>query len=191
MSDTETIPTPAEAIAALGLTVDSVFVPFSQSRNAKPGADGKVWRSLNWTVTLKRNGREILTTDYSASEGHCPASKLSVGNTDRKHMIAWELEHGTKAGAVHYAGRDLRVSASWAKRNAILPDPLDVIHSLVSDSDVLDSGGFENWASDLGYDADSRKAEAIYRACLELALKMRASLGDDGLAQLRDAFQDY
>ena len=40
------------AIAALGLTVDAVFVPYSKSRNA-----GGEWLGLNWRVTLKRNGK--------------------------------------------------------------------------------------------------------------------------------------
>lgn len=45
------------ALADLGLTVDSVFVPFSRSRNK-----GEKYKSLNWQVTVKRNGRNILTT---------------------------------------------------------------------------------------------------------------------------------
>lgn len=44
---------------------------------------------------------------------------------------------------------------------------------------------------ELGYDPDSRKAEAIYKACLEIALKLRNALGEDGLAKLREAAQDY
>jgi hypothetical protein len=73
----------------------------------------------------------------------------------------------------------------------IQPNALDVLHSLAMDSDVLDAGGFESWASDLGYDTDSRKAEQTYRACLDLALKLRAALGDSGLSDLRNAFEGY
>ena len=43
----------------------------------------------------------------------------------------------------------------------------------------------------LGYDPDSRKAEGIYRACLELALKLRNGLGEKLLAELREAVADY
>lgn len=59
------------------------------------------------------------------------------------------------------------------------------------DSDVLESSGFEEWASNFGYETDSRKADSIYRACLEIALKLKAVIGNDGLEQLRLAFQDY
>jgi hypothetical protein len=59
------------------------------------------------------------------------------------------------------------------------------------DSEVIDHPNFESWASEIGYDADSRKAESIYRACLEIALKLRSALGDRGLKELREACQDY
>jgi hypothetical protein len=74
---------------------------------------------------------------------------------------------------------------------AILPKTADVVHSLIMDASVLDSGGFEDWASELGYDTDSRNAESIYRACLEIALKLRAGLGENALSELREAAQDY
>lgn len=138
------------AMTALKLTIDSAFVPWSQSRNK-----AEKHKSLNWRVTLKRDGREILTTDYSAGIAHAPSYP--------------KLGRGTP----------------------ILPDSLDVLHSLISDSDVLDAGGFESWASDFGYDADSRKAESIYRACLDIALKLRAGIGEAGLATLREAAIDY
>lgn len=164
----------AAAIAAIGLTVEAVFIPFSQSRNK----DEKN-RSLNWRVTLKKDGREILTTDYSAGIGHCysypKGGKITV-EIDR--LIERECETG-------FGGKPGRPG-----RNA-KADPVDVIWSLVCDSSVIDAGGFESWAADYGYDTDSRKAESVYRECLELALKMRAGIGGDNLDTLREAFQDY
>jgi hypothetical protein len=71
------------------------------------------------------------------------------------------------------------------------PDIRDVLYSLSMDADVLESASFEDWASNFGYDADSRKAEGIYQACLKIALQLRQLVGDAGLAQLREAFQDY
>lgn len=71
------------------------------------------------------------------------------------------------------------------------PDPVDVLYSLVMDSDVLNYGTFEYWASEFGYDADSRSAESTYRACLETALKMRAAIGDAGMETMKTAFEDY
>ena len=71
------------------------------------------------------------------------------------------------------------------------PDIKDVLYSLILDSNVLNYPEFEEWASDCGYETDSRKAESIYRDCLKNALKMRGSLGESLLAQLSEAFQDY
>jgi hypothetical protein len=169
----------------MGLTVESVFVPFSQSRNAKEKSP-----SLNWRITVKRDGREVLITDYSAGCGFCPSSKASVkalGNKNslmRSEAIAWECEHGYPA----WSGSTGIMRAS---KDPLLPDTLDVLSSLAMEADVLDMRGFEDWASNYGYDTDSRKAEQTYRACLDIAVKLRAALGDSGLQDLRNAFQGY
>lgn len=219
--------TPADAIAALGLTIDCVFVPFSQSRNRAEKTP-----NLNWVVTVKRNGRDVLTTDYSAGMGHCPGYKAGrvptafqphdykthdgkpyKGTTSayrkatpgeslsqyRNAVAAAECESGV-AMELNPFGRDSR-NVFEPKRTRgdnrsrqvapILPDVLDVIYSLVADSGVLDAGGFEDWAADYGYDPDSRSAESTYRACLDIALKMRGAIGEAGLESLREAFQDY
>jgi len=196
------IQTPKERAQAvidrLGLTISATFIPFSKSKNAKPRKDGKVWRSLNWSVTLNKRelrqrddeGRDyvpraILTTDYSAGEGHCPAYKASVkslGSRDcsqRREAIDYEIEHGHAYRSVFGPGKALK------------PDSVDVIYSLVRDSDVIDYGSFEEWAENYSYDTDSREAERIYRACLDIALKLRNGIGEAAMAELREAFQDY
>lgn len=180
------------AIDKHGLSIKSEFIPFSKSRNAEPGKDGKSWRSLNWRVTLQRVSlvepgtvRDIITTDYSAGVAHCPAYRADVktfghrNSVMRHDAIAFEIEHGRSFG--HFASRGF----------GDMPDTVDVIASLVRDADVLDVGSFEEWAADLGLDPDSRKAEATYRACLEIALKLRAGLGETALAELREAASDY
>lgn len=175
------------ACSALGLTLRNDFVPFSKSRNA-----GKDHRSLNWNITLERNGRDVLTTDYSAGIGHCPAHKLSIkdagGANSMLRATAIEIETETGKRAVRSS---LSADGFRASSQSIHPEAASVIASLVMDSSVLDSGCFEEWASELGYDTDSRNAEAIYRACLEIALKMRAAIGDAGLEALRTACEDY
>jgi hypothetical protein len=213
MSEPQAELTPREKIlawmAAHGVTVESTFVPYSQSRHAKAGGiggEGKPWPSLNWSVRIMAPGpadrfgarapREVVATDYSAGSDHAPASKADkakiaraasfYGRSDsvtRADMIAWELENGRAVASAFGGG--------FSGRDAIKPDPCDVLHSLARDSDVIDAGGFEEWARDLGYDTDSRKAESIYRACLEIALKLRAGLGEQALADLREACVDY
>lgn len=188
--ETETTPeTLPEAIERLGLSVRSEFVPFSASRNAKAKAKPSE-RSLNWRVTLERQGRAICgPTDYSAGIAHCPAYKLSVADAGartslmRGELIEFETEKGRTANP-HRS----RIFPGGA---AILPQSADVIYSLARDSDVLDFARFEDWASEFGYDPDSRSAEATYRACLEIALSLRAGLGEADLAALRAAAAEY
>jgi hypothetical protein len=182
--------TPAQAIAELGLTVESTFIPLSQSRNK-----GAMHPSLNWRVTLKRNGRAVIATDYSAGCAHAPSykqhwGKRTVESAERDEMVAWECEHGRKAIGVRYGSRGCEAYGAGAGPH-LAPKATDVVYSLVQDGSAIDEGGFDEWAASLGYDTDSRKAEAAYRACVETGLKLRAALGEDGLAKLRDAFQDY
>lgn len=176
---------------SLGLAVESVFVPWSQSRNKDEKVldhNGKPTKqprySLNWKVTLKRAGREIVTTDYSAGCGHTAAYKASVKALGLPNCIMRDnaIRHECESGAPWSSGFQKKQHKA---------NPLDVLYSLVMDSDVIDYPTYEEWADALGYDADSRKGEATYRACLEIALKLRAGIGEDGLRQLREAFQDY
>lgn len=192
-TEAETTETPREAILRvakeLGLSMESHFVPFSQSRNK-----GDKTPSLNWQITLFKGdgtvagGRAILTTDYMAGSAHCPSYKQKhlSGTYLRDKAVAWECEHGQPARvfAENHIGK-----LPGAK--PIKPDFPDVLYALVSDASVLDSGSFEDWASEYGYDTDSRKAEGTYRACLEIALKLRNGIGEAGLADLQTAAQDY
>lgn len=199
------------AIAAHGIAIKAEFVPFSKSRNASAkDAIGNPIYSLNWKVTLQRNGRDVITTDYGAGIAHCPSySKKVPANWNRPARMwqaavcEWECENGFEAelaawGSMpDFKAKRRRVPAipggdvERFERVAILPEASDVVHSLILDSGVLDYATFEEWASEYGYDTDSRKAESTYRACLEIALKLRAGLGETIMAELREAAQDY
>lgn len=168
----------------LGLDLKAAFVPFSQSRNAKPRAGAaQPWQSLNWKVTIERNGRPVLETDYSQGVGHCPASKAPASRFDkwqRARAIGHEIETGRIAkagfGSTIYAGKPLPP-----------PEIADILQSLALDSDVLDFPNFAQWADHFGYSEDSRSAESTYRDCLAHALALRSAIGDSALAKLRDA----
>lgn len=160
----------------LKLTLDSEFVPLSRSRNA-----GEKYPTLNWKVTVKRDGRAVLTTDYSSGCAHCPSYQQRA-SVDSAAAVKAECETGKAQGWQTIAGGGAKVRLA-----PILPDPCDVFYSLALDSDVIDHPTYESWASDFGYDADSRKGEAAYRLCLEISLKLRAAVGDSGLAELRAA----
>lgn len=202
--------TPTEALASLNLTVKAVFVPFSLSRNNGKTKGRDLWQSLNWTVTLLRGDREILTTDYSAGIAHCPGHNKPVPKGwDRparfwtQAITEWEIENGHQAQWTSWGGsasgtfKAARQPASQEQRDAglrdmvripILPKPEDVVAALLMD---IVEEPFEDWASNLGYDPDSIKAKAIYDLCVQHTMQLRQWLGNDGIETLREAFQDY
>ncbi len=124
----------------------------------------------------------FLTTDYSAGCGHCPSYKQGRMTVDEDKCVRLECEHGCATSGLGFFP---------ARGKPILPALADVLSSLVMDAEVIDHGTFEEWADNLGMDKDSRKAEATYKACLEIGLKLRNALGEDGLKRLREACQDY
>ena len=195
----------------MGLSIDAKFVPFSRSRNR-----GEPHKTLNWVITLMRAGKNVLTCDYSAGAAHCPgyavkhadpsfrghdyktaSGKVFPGTTSmfrrptpgetirqyRDALCAAECEDGYPMRG--YPFTRVRGGAP------IAPDPVDVVYSLIMDSMVLDYGEFESWAADYGYDTDSRKAIAAYRECLDIALKLRSTIGGAGLERLRAVYAEY
>lgn len=171
------------ALDDLGVTMTATFVPWSESRSYKRNASVSE-HSLNWKITLKRDDREILTTGYSAGIGHAPSYKQGRLTLERESMLAHETEQGTQARSASSLGVITR-------GKPIVPNICDVVACLVSDASAIDCRSFEDWASDFGYDTDSRSAEATYRACLETGLALRSALGNAGFVALQTACQDY
>jgi hypothetical protein len=127
---------------------------------------------------------------------------------------AWNVafvggERGTREDFDYYTGTGLRKEPPFHMRprppyrpgtvahaeyvktwKPVAPRPADVLHSLVLDSSAVGQS-FESWASDFGYDPDSRKAEATYRACQQNADKLARVLGHPLIAELSALLQDY
>lgn len=168
------------ALQELGLTYSAEFVPFSKSRNA-----AEKHLSLNWRVRLVKGtgfGTLVLATDYSQGIGHIPGR--SQGRETYEQRVA--DKQTVETGKLFKAGRYIFPTGKLP-----IPKFIDVMYSLALDANVLDYATFEDWAADFGYDRDSRKAETIYRKCLEIALKLRAMLGDGGLAKLQEIVSGY
>lgn len=161
------------------ITMKTVFVPFSQSRNKSDKSP-----SLNYKVTLYTGARPIITTDYSMGSGHTSIYKLTKVNDfrdshqTRDQCIAAECETGV--------GRMMLRT----KAKPVLPDIKSVLHSLAMDSLALD-GSFDFWCSSCDYDTDSRKALAIYNEYLESALSIMRTTNQHFLLSLQTACEDY
>lgn len=159
------------AIREIGLRIDADFVPQSKSRNA-----GKNHAIVNWRVRLYCDEKLVLETDYSEGIGNYAPYTLrkTVDDVERERSIA---ETGKDPHKMHK-----RISG---------PSPVDVIACLTRDYDALDYNAYETWAESYGYDEDSRNGEAVYKACIKIALQLRNGVGEDNMRRLVEASADW
>jgi hypothetical protein len=94
-------------------------------------------------------------------------------------------------GSTHWrcvlrAGRS-RMTVYFSQGPAVSrePDVATVLDCLANDASGYDNtGSFEDWADEYGYDIDSRKAERTYRAVEKQALALRRLLGESAYQTL-------
>lgn len=179
-----------EGIAArCGLSVTWQFVPFSQSRNAKPSplSGGKPWQSLNWKATIHRAGMAatvpvIHSIDYSQGVAYAPAYKRDGDAWGKQRAIEGECQTGTRwLFGVTPSGAGPRDT-----HKPIDPPRFgDLLQSIAMDASAIDEGSFEAWASSYGYDTDSISARDAYDECLKRALEFRAAVGPHAFEEFR------
>ena len=104
------------------------------------------------------------TVEWADSNPHMPDSK----NMNHFKVI------------LRHAGRQMTLLFSQGYGISGEPTAADVLNCLASDSSSVENArSFEDWAADLGYDTDSRKAEKIFKACEIQATKIKKFLGED------------
>lgn len=172
-------------LTALGLAMTAEFVPASRFKDDE-------WKrgAVNFTVTIVKGERAIYSGPYAYGVGNLPRYR-----SDRATKMLWApmVTAAIERGKWPRTGLDRDPPSFSQDPNDKAPAPLlrDVMYSLLCDASALDHPDFESWAGDYGYDTDSRKAEQTYRACVDIGLKLRATLGDAVLAELQELFQDY
>jgi hypothetical protein len=160
-----------KVIESYKLSVKFEFIPFSKSRNKS-----EKYKSLNYQATVYYKDREIFVTDYGLGEAFCPSYRPSHKTIDMQKAIDYEIEHGYDY---------------MLRTNKIVPCVVGFFYSISNDAEALNHSGFEDWASCLGYDSDSRSGERIYNACLKIAIALRNAIGDIGLKELQEIYEDY
>jgi len=164
--------------AELGLTLTAQFVPQSLSRNAQDRTP-----SLNWRVTLSRKGRtSFITTDYMQGAGHIPGWWSLKGGQVYLNNYAREV---AEKGRYSPKGPE-----SISRRPLPAPSMADVLYCLLSDAEACGLP-FEEWAGNLGFDTDSRKAERIYHECVATGRALSRLLTHPEMDRLRDLLADY
>lgn len=170
-------------IDTLGLTMTAEFIPMK-----RPVSEVK-HPKLHWSCTFKR-GKQSMTVGYHQGIGYVQGYQQAYGKSPYIRQCQETAYRMTcEDGRLYKYDAALKYYRPIGKQPA--PNIIDVLYCLIMDSDVLERGGFEEWASDYGYDTDSRKAEQTYKLCLEQSLKLKELIRQDELDQLRDAYQDY
>lgn len=118
----------------------------------------------------------------------CQAIKCEAEETEPNP----EWPHSTAyTVTLQYKRRKLTVPFYQGKAICKEPQSHDVIYCLISDAQSIEcADSFEDWASSLGYDTDSRKAEKTYKACVKNQQNIRRFLGTD-FDLFAEACQDY
>lgn len=150
------------------------------------------WPCISYNVTLEYNGRAVHSTDYSLGVGHVkwpkrhedipPGGDIPVFNTIRNNPganLKNKADHATAA-------------ALLARVQKVKPDIAGVLSSLLLDgSPFFDAQSFEDWAGELGYDIDSRKAESLWRECDATGRALAWAIPANVIAKAREILQDY
>lgn len=100
------------------------------------------------------------------------------------------------AGSTHWrvlikrGTKEIETRYSMGPAHTGEPDGADVFGSLLMDTSDVEGETFENWADNLGFDTDSRKAERIFEACQKTLLNLKTMFNKSELDDLREMFAD-
>lgn len=129
----------------------------------------------------------IVTTKFERYADHegwlCAQYQATIRNPDNNQTHKTKFRVGlrdeiVKDAALPYGLVDLKNArkqveylirsedVSLLGKPTYKPSKQDVLYCICSDAENTDQP-FEDWAADLGYDTDSRKAEAIYNECVK------------------------
>lgn len=183
-----------EYVNCLGLTYTATFQPRPQPRETVEHPQ------LHWLITLS-NGKQSAQFPYFEGIAHVQGyqqppwnGRMTIAQAEEQKQYRKTCETG-----LLYNTTDRSAAFGTVKGKQPAPDLLDVLYCLVSDASVRHVSTYEEWASDYGYDADSRKGEETYRACQKQTTDLLRVLGGgtvgrnalDRLEKLEELFQDY
>jgi hypothetical protein len=161
-----------ETRAAVDALLERNGVTFSVVLLGERTRDG--WEHDAWVATFSR-------------AGHSEDFDFRTGLGLRQYVT------GPKNPTIDQAGRPgslYREEYDRRHRRPVPPRAADVLYCLILDSSAADQS-FESWCSEFGYNPDSRKTEAAYRACQEIADKLARVLDRRAREELAELLQDY
>lgn len=169
-------------LAELGITMTSVYIPWSESPQAKENPQTKLMsRHWHWRCVISL-GRDTFEQPYHQGPAINPtvawtrATKRRFLCVDDADIIKKELAHGIDCGCPPRGH-------AWGR--VLLPKLTDVMGCLLMDSEVVEYRDFAEWADELGFNSDSIKDREVYESCLKTSLWLMRVIGQDNLRYLR------
>lgn len=107
--------------------------------------------------------------------------RISCKRTDRNpHMEGSDMDHWKCSLSRPGGKRMLVVFSMGYGHHGAEPTAADVLNALASDASGYENDkDFESWASNYGYDTDSRKVHKIFNAVKASAAKLKKFIGAD------------
>ena len=177
---TETMKTVSDRIQEYGLTMTAEPVP------ENPNMDDMSKGSQHYCVTITNPHGTSLTTHYSVGPRIVDLwlhEKLPANHVWRKAPRSMD-GHAYRNQAQATPGHAYYSFRTETKPTDYRPELADVLDCLASDASAVENSRyFEDWAAELGYEADSRKAERTFRICEQAARDLRYLIGS------REAFE--
>jgi len=161
-------------------------------------------------IVLTGNDRRPPLPSRQLKEAKPFEYRLTITNTKTNKSMSFDFSMGVgilekqvpkyidnqykKYEFIPFSGVPIFKRKEWLSKNKVYPKrPTlgeDVLYCLAMDADVENQGSFEEWASNYGYDEDSRKAEKIYRACKEQTDDLKRVLGAELFDKLLECTED-
>ena len=143
------------------------------------------WVCDEWRVTISKDKKTEVFQYYTGTG-------LRAKATDKqKQQAAYGFQglgDNDRKGLTSYGKRYL--AAVEALRSPIVPTAASVLHSLLLDSEAVNSC-FSDWCADFGYNDDSIKALTTYNACCKIGQQLRGFFTQQQRETMREILQDY
>lgn len=160
--------------------------------NVRTDRTGNEWdkEAFHYLVTIVGNDEEkAYTFQYSMGSAHVekiPYGKLTIGQRFMAGLTRGQKDYDNVPPP--HVKRSISLWQAEAQKVLYKPKPpqlAEVLDSVALDCSSIDNArDFEDWASEFGYDTDSRKAEKAYDTCRDAFKSMESLLGRDGLRTL-------
>lgn len=151
-----------------------------QSAPENPNLRGDEWEADHWFYTLNTSRRQM-SGYYSMGIGHRTYKGSRPLEFNRKVYRKGDRIPMILTGKVQTLHTEL-VAKEFTPTAPTLAEVLDC---LASDAATVENARtFEEWASELGYDTDSREAYKTYKVTKRQTEKLRALLGPEWFDRL-------